>query len=141
MTEISYSVEETEKAGEKLAEKLKAGDILALDGDLGAGKTAFARGVARGLGVTAHVTSPTFAIVHTYKGRLPFFHFDMYRLESAEELYDIGWEDYLASGGVILIEWAEKVGDAIPPEAMRIRITREGDTTRLIDYLDREGSS
>ena len=101
MDYLSNSVEETEALGAELAGRLEPGDVVAFTGDLGAGKTAFVRGLARGLGIPDRVTSPTFTIVNEYEGgRLPLFHFDMYRLGSADELYDIGWEDYLARGGV-----------------------------------------
>src|SRR5699024_1158231 len=101
MEYLSNSEAETEALGEALAGRLTAGDVIAVSGDLGAGKTAFTRGLARGLGVTERVTSPTFTIVNEYLGgRLPLFHFDLYRLSSAEELFDIGWEDYLDRGGV-----------------------------------------
>ena len=99
--------------------------MVAFTGDLGAGKTAFTRGLARGLGVQERVTSPTFTIVNEYLGgRLPLFHFDMYRLGSADELYDIGWEDYLARGGVCAVEWSENVSDALEPGAIRVDIRR-----------------
>ena len=100
MEYISNSPTETEALGEALAARLTAGTVVAFTGDLGAGKTAFTRGLARGLGVPDRVTSPTFTIVNEYEGgRLPLFHFDMYRLGSSDELFDIGWEDYLARGG------------------------------------------
>ena len=98
---ITNSENETEELGSRLAEKLEPGTVIAFTGDLGAGKTAFTRGLARGLGITERVTSPTFTIVNEYEGgRLPLFHFDMYRLGSSDELFDIGWEDYLTRGGV-----------------------------------------
>ena len=107
---ITNSPEETEKIGERLAQKLAPGTVLAYRGDLGAGKTAFTRGLARGLGYREPVTSPTYTIVNEYLGgRLPLFHFDMYRLGSADELFDIGWEDYLARGGICAVEWSEGV--------------------------------
>lgn len=110
----THSPEETEAVGRKLAAQLRPGDVLAYYGDLGAGKTAFTRGLAAGLGVTEPVTSPTYTIVNEYlSGRLPLFHFDMYRLGSADELFDIGWEDYLARGGVCAVEWSENVEDAL----------------------------
>ncbi len=106
--------EETEALGESLAAALTPGTVIAFTGDLGAGKTAFTRGLARGLGVTDRITSPTFTIVNEYEGgRLPLFHFDMYRLGSSDELFDIGWEDYLRRGGVCAVEWSEKVSDAL----------------------------
>ncbi|HJB56694.1 MAG TPA: tRNA (adenosine(37)-N6)-threonylcarbamoyltransferase complex ATPase subunit type 1 TsaE [Candidatus Flavonifractor intestinipullorum] len=131
---ISNSPAETEEAGETLARRLTPGAVVAFTGDLGAGKTAFIRGLARGLGVEERVTSPTFTIVNEYLGgRVPLFHFDLYRLGSAEELYDIGWEDYLARGGVCAVEWSEHMGDALEPEAIRVDIRRgENDSQRRI---------
>ena len=118
----TISPEETEAVGRKIAAKLLPGDIIAYYGDLGAGKTAFTRGLAAGLGVTDAVTSPTYTIVNEYlSGRLPLFHFDMYRLSSSEELFDIGWEDYLARGGVCAVEWSENVEDALTG-AIRVTI-------------------
>lgn len=119
---------ETEAAGAALAARLNPGSVIAFTGDLGAGKTAFTRGLARGLGVEERVTSPTFTIVNEYEGgRLPLFHFDMYRLGSADELFDIGWEDYLARGGVCAVEWSENVEDALEEDTIRVDI-RRGDT-------------
>lgn len=110
----THNTAETEALGVRLAERLHAGDVIALRGDLGTGKTALTRGIAAGLGVTERVTSPTFTVVNEYlSGRLPLFHFDMYRLGSAEELFDIGWEDYLARGGVCAVEWSERVTEAL----------------------------
>ena len=131
----------TEALGEKLAAELKPGTVIAFTGDLGAGKTAFTRGLARGLGVTGRVTSPTFTIVNEYEGgRLPLFHFDMYRLESSDELFDIGWEDYLSRGGVCAVEWSEKVADALEG-AMRIDIRRgESETERIITIEEGAGT-
>ena len=131
---LSHSPEETEDIGARLAETLKPGAVVAFTGDLGAGKTAFTRGLARGLGVTDRVTSPTFTIVNEYLGgRLPLFHFDMYRLSSSDELFDIGWEDYLARGGVCAVEWSENVADALEPDAIRVDIRRgAGENDRII---------
>ena len=121
----THSPEETEAVGRKLAAQLQPGDVLAYYGDLGAGKTAFTRGLAAGLGVTEPVTSPTYTIVNEYlSGRLPLFHFDMYRLGSADELFDIGWEDYLARGGICAVEWSENVEEALTG-ALRITITKD----------------
>lgn len=123
----SRSVEETEQIGANLAPRLGPGTILAFTGDLGAGKTAFVRGLARGLGVVERVTSPTFTIVNEYEGgRLPLFHFDMYRLGSSEELFDIGWEDYLSRGGVCAVEWSEIIDDALEDGCIRVDIRRGG---------------
>ena len=129
----THSESETEAVGEALATTLSPGTVIAFTGDLGAGKTAFTRGLARGLGIGERVTSPTFTIVNEYEGgRLPLFHFDMYRLESSEELFDIGWEDYLRRGGVCAVEWSEQVADALVG-ALRVDIRRgEGERGRVI---------
>ncbi len=129
MTVITKSPEQTELLGKKLAELLRPGDVIAYYGDLGAGKTAFTRGLAAGLGIREAVTSPTYTIVNEYlSGRMPLFHFDMYRLSSSEELFDIGWEDYLARGGVCAVEWSENVEDALTDA---ISITIEKDPAQL----------
>ncbi len=125
---------ETEAVGASLAAKLEPGSVIAFTGDLGAGKTAFTRGLAKGLGIEERVTSPTFTIVNEYEGgRLPLFHFDMYRLGSADELFDIGWEDYLARGGVCAVEWSENIADALEEDTIRVDIRRgEHDDQRVI---------
>ena len=111
---ITRSAAETELLGARLADLLQPGDVIAYRGGLGAGKTAFTRGLARGLGIAEAVTSPTYTIVNEYpEGRLPLFHFDMYRLHDAEELFDLGWEDYLDRGGVCAVEWSENVEEAL----------------------------
>ena len=128
MEYCSNSERDTEELGRRLGERVAPGTVIAYTGDLGAGKTAFTRGLAQGLGVPGHVTSPTFTIVNEYEGgRLPLFHFDMYRLGSADELFDIGWEDYLARGGVCAVEWSENVEDALEEDTIRVDI-RRGDT-------------
>lgn len=124
---ITRSPEETETLGEKIAEKLVGGEVLALFGEMGAGKTALTRGIARGLGVTGGVSSPTFALVHEYRGRLPVYHFDMYRVEGWDDLYSTGFFDYLDSGGVLIIEWSENIENALPENAVRIHL-RQGET-------------
>ena len=131
---VTNSPEETEALGRRLGEKLSPGAVVAFTGDLGAGKTAFTRGLARGLGISERVTSPTFTIVNEYEGgRLPLFHFDLYRLGSADELFDIGWEDYLARGGVCAVEWSENAARALEEDAVRVDIRRgEGDSRRVI---------
>ena len=134
MRYVTNSEEETEALGARLAAVLTPGTVVAFTGDLGAGKTAFTRGLARGLGVTDRVTSPTFTIVNEYEGgRLPLFHFDMYRLDGADELFHIGWEDYLARGGVCAVEWSENVAEAIEDGAVRVFMVRgDGDDDRII---------
>ena len=123
---------ETEAVGAALGAVLRPGAVIAYTGDLGAGKTAFTRGLARGLGCTDRVTSPTYTIVNEYlSGRLPLFHFDMYRLGSSDELFDIGWEDYLQRGGVCAVEWSENVDDAME-NAIYVKIEKTGEETRCI---------
>ena len=129
---ITHSPEETELLGQRLGETLSGGEIVAYQGGLGAGKTAFTRGLARGLGISMRVTSPTYTIVNEYTGgRLPLFHFDMYRLASAEELFDIGWEDYLARDGVCAVEWSENVQEAMQG-AITVRMEKRSENTRCI---------
>ena len=123
----THSADETQALGQKLASRLAPGDVIAYFGDLGAGKTAFTRGLAQGLGITDPVTSPTYTIVNEYlSGRIPLFHFDMYRLSSSDELFDIGWEDYLSRGGVCAVEWSENVEDALQ-DAIRVTIEKDAD--------------
>ena len=136
---ITHSPEETEKIGEALAKSLQPGTILAYRGDLGAGKTAFTRGLARGLGCKETVTSPTYTIVNEYLGgRLPLFHFDMYRLASSDDLWDIGWEDYLDREGVCAVEWSENVQDAVE-DAITVTIEKLGENTRQITIEGGQG--
>lgn len=134
MEYVSNAPAETEALGAALADRLKPGAVVAFSGDLGAGKTAFVRGMARGLGIPERVTSPTFTIVNEYEGgRLPLFHFDMYRLGSSDELFDIGWEDYLVRGGVCAVEWSENVSDALEADCIRVDIRRGAhDNQRII---------
>ena len=131
---ITNSEDETEALGVRLAEALAPGAVIAFTGGLGAGKTAFTRGLARGLGITDRVASPTFTIVNEYEGgRLPLFHFDMYRLGSSDELFDIGWEDYLARGGVCAVEWSENVAGALEEGAILVDICRGAlDSQRIV---------
>ena len=129
---LTHSPEETEALGEALGRRLRGGEIVAYYGDLGAGKTAFTRGLARGLDISSRVTSPTYTIVNEYLGgRLPLFHFDMYRLSSADDLFDIGREDYLLRGGVCAVEWSENVQEALE-SALTVRIEKRSDETREI---------
>ena len=129
---ISHSQLETEEVGRKLAEKLPGGSVVAMYGDLGAGKTAFVRGMARGMGLDCRVSSPAFTIVNEYLGQRELIHFDMYRLSDADELFDIGWEDYLNRGAVCAVEWSEKVQDAFFGDEITVRIEKLSDTERKI---------
>ena len=129
---ITNSPAETEKVGAALGKTIKPGTVIAYRGDLGAGKTAFTRGLARGLGSTELVTSPTYTIVNEYLGgRIPLFHFDMYRLRSSDDLFDIGWEDYLDRNGVCAVEWSENVEDALEMPIV-ITIEKLGEDSRRI---------
>ena len=129
---ITHSPQETEAVAETLARQLQPGTVLAYTGDLGAGKTAFTRGLARGLGANEPVTSPTYTIVNEYlSGRLPLFHFDMYRLTCAEDLWDIGWEDYLERGGICAVEWSENVTEAME-NSISVSIEKLDENTRRI---------
>ena len=140
MDYYTHSERETEAVGRAVGQAIPPHTVIAFTGDLGAGKTAFTRGLARGLGIRDRVTSPTFTIVNEYEGgRLPLFHFDMYRLESSDELFDIGWEDYLARGGVCAVEWSEKVADALT-DAIRIDIRLgAGEEERIITITEPDG--
>ena len=130
---ITNGPEETEALGARLARALEPGAVVAFTGDLGAGKTAFVRGLARGLGIRDRVTSPTFTVVNEYEGgRLPLFHFDLYRLGSADELFDIGWEDYLARGGVCAVEWSERMEELLEPGTIRVDLRRGEDESRRV---------
>ena len=128
------SAAQTEALGRELGAKLRPGSVVAFRGGLGMGKTAFTRGLAQGLGCKSRVTSPTFTIVNEYRGNIPLFHFDMYRLDSSDALFDIGWEDYLDRGGVCAVEWSENVVDAMPDGTVYVTIQRapEGENARKI---------
>ena len=127
MEHLTHSAAETEALGCRLGCALTPGTVVAYRGGLGMGKTAFTRGLAQGLGITDPVTSPTYTIVNEYlSGRIPLFHFDMYRLSSSDELFDIGWEDYLSRGGVCAVEWSENVEDALQ-DAIRVTIEKDAD--------------
>ena len=129
---ITNTPQQTEAVGAALAARLHSGDVIAYVGGLGAGKTAFTRGLARGLGVTESVTSPTYTIVNEYlSGKMPLFHFDMYRLSCADDLFDIGWDDYLERGGVCAVAWSENVTEAME-NAIWVRIERLSDDVRRI---------
>ena len=133
---LSESEAETEKIGEDFAAKLPGGTVVAMYGDLGAGKTAFVRGMARGMGLDCRVSSPTFTIVNEYLGKRELIHFDMYRLRSSDELFDIGWEDYLARGAVCAVEWSENVEDAFFGDEITVRIEKLSENGRKITILE-----
>ena len=129
----SHSPEETERIGEKLASRLSGDEVIALCGGLGMGKTNFVRGLARGLGIHTGVSSPTFALVNEYHGRLTLYHFDMYRVHSWDDLYSTGFFDYLETGAVLAIEWSENIEAALPEEAIFVSMERgEAETDRKI---------
>ena len=131
----SFSAEETYAFGKKLGEEAKPGAVYCLSGDLGVGKTVFTKGFAVGLGVTDTVNSPTFTIVQVYNGRMPFYHFDVYRIEEPEEMEEIGYEDYFYGDGACMIEWAELIEELIPADAVKVRISKDlqkGTDYRLI---------
>ena len=132
------SPEETFEAGRKLGMNAKPGEIYTLTGDLGVGKTVFTQGVAAGLGILEHVNSPTFTIVQVYEsGRLPFYHFDVYRIGDVEEMDEIGYEDYFYGNGLCIVEWAERIRELIPPQARQITIAKnleKGFAYRMIQF-------
>ena len=134
MTFVSKSEAETERFAKELAKKYQGSPTFLLFGNLGAGKTAFTRGLAKGYGSNARVASPTFTLVHEYSGDKTVYHFDLYRLESEEELYDIGFEDYFAEGTVRVIEWPDTFSSLMPPDAIKIHITYgEDENSRIIE--------
>ena len=135
MTVITNSEAETVLEGERLGRALLPGAVVALYGGLGAGKTAFTRGLAIGLGIEMSISSPTFTIVNEYPGKVQLFHFDMYRLEDEDELFDIGWYDYLERGGVCAVEWSEKAPGAFPPDATIVKLENLGGNMRKIDII------
>lgn len=133
MEYISKSAADTERIGRTIAEHLKGGEVIAMQGDLGMGKTCLTSGIARGLGYNGETSSPTFALVNEYiGGRLPLYHFDMYRVEGWEDLYSTGFFDYLESGGVLAVEWSENIAAALPEDTLYITISRIDDSTRKI---------
>ena len=126
------SEKETEQVGERFAASLSDGVVVAMYGELGSGKTAFVRGMARGMGISMRVSSPTFTIVNEYRGDRELIHFDMYRLNSGDELFDIGWEDYLNRGSVCAVEWSENVEDAFYGDEIIVRFEKTSPTARRI---------
>ena len=134
---ITKSEEETLRIGSVIGERLKPGDIINLNGELGAGKTHITKGIARGLGVDDYITSPTFIIVNQYEGRIPLYHFDVYRINDIDEMYEIGFDEYLYGNGVCIVEWGNIVDELLPGSAIRIDINKIDDTTREIVVDDR----
>ena len=136
-TYISNSPDETYKIGETIGKITNPGDILCLNGELGAGKTVFAKGVASGLGVQGRVASPTFTLINEHQGRIPFYHMDVYRLGSPEEMLDLGYEEYFYDQGVTLVEWAQLVDEVLPGERLDIAITQAGEHHRKLVFIPR----
>ena len=137
---VTRSAEETRALGARLAAQLRPGDALMLEGDMGAGKSELARGVARGLGIGGYLPSPSFPIMQEYRaGRLPLYHYDWYRLESPDELYEIGLDEFLYGEGVALVEWPDRLPAAIPEKHLRVRITGNGDEPRTIELTSAGG--
>lgn len=128
----SYSYEDTHKIAGEIADALKGGEFIAMYGDLGAGKTAFVQGLAKALGINNHITSPTFTIVNEYEGRLPLYHFDVYRIADPDEMYEIGYDEYIYSDGVCVVEWAELIEDLFPDKYYKITILK--DEEKDFDY-------
>lgn len=130
---ITRDAGETRETGKHLAEQLRAGDTVLLRGNLGAGKSELTRGIAAGLGVTETVTSPSFTILNVYEsGRIPLYHFDWYRLENEEELYELGMDEYLGGDGIAVVEWPEQCPEAVPEDALEIRLVHRGENEREI---------
>lgn len=130
---LSRSVAETEQFGEQLAKELTSGSVVALFGGMGMGKTQLVRGLARGLGLDAEVSSPTFAVVHDYGGNPPLIHFDMYRISGWDDLYSTGFFDYMEAGAILVIEWSENIENALPKDSVRLHLSRVDDATRQIE--------
>ncbi|HBG38505.1 MAG TPA: tRNA (adenosine(37)-N6)-threonylcarbamoyltransferase complex ATPase subunit type 1 TsaE [Clostridiaceae bacterium] len=133
MKVITNNENETYNIGIKIGKQLKAGDILSLNGDLGAGKTYLTKGIAKGLGVEDYITSPTFTILNEYEGRIPLYHFDVYRINDVEEMYEIGFEEYLYGNGVCVIEWGSVVEEILPKDTINIKIKSLGELSREIE--------
>lgn len=136
---VLKGLKETEEFGEKLGSILKPGDIISLTGDLGAGKTTLTKSIGKGLGVEDYITSPTFTLINEYKGRINLYHFDVYRLEGSMDLYDLGFEEYIYSEGISIIEWGDKIEEALPKERINIRIEKGTELDERIIYIYGEG--
>ena len=132
---LSKKTEDTVRIGKRLARALRKGDIVCLSGDLGTGKTTFTQGIAKGLGIREKfVNSPTFILMNEYDGRLPLFHFDLYRIDNAKEILSIGYEEFLYDNGVAVVEWAEKLGALIPKNYLKVKFTHKSDNERFIEF-------
>ncbi len=141
MRYVSESLEDTQAVAQRIADMLVSGDVLCMYGDLGAGKTAFVKGLAKGLGINDHITSPTFTIVNEYFGRLKLYHFDVYRIADPDEMYEIGYEEYVYGDGVSVIEWPQLIDEILPEKRYNITITKDYDKHedyRIID-IERVG--
>lgn len=137
---VTHSPGETQALGARLAAHLRPGDVVLLDGDLGAGKSELARGIARGLGIAGPVPSPSFTILNVYEdGRCPLYHFDWYRIESPEEIYEMGLDERLGGDGIALVEWSERAAECLPERALRVRLTPRNEDTREIEFLPEGG--
>ncbi|QQY80102.1 tRNA threonylcarbamoyladenosine biosynthesis protein TsaE [Keratinibaculum paraultunense] len=136
---VLKGLKETEEFGEKLGSILKPGDIISLTGDLGAGKTTLTKSIGKGLGVEDYITSPTFTLINEYKGRINLYHFDVYRLEGSMDLYDLGFEEYIYSDGISIIEWGDKIEEVLPKERINIRIEKGAELDERIIYIYGEG--
>ncbi len=138
---VSENADETRKIAAAFAKKLKAGDVVCLDGDLGAGKTVFVSGIVKALGFTGYISSPTFALMNEYAARLPVYHFDVYRIQTEDELLDTGFDEYLFGDGVCIIEWADKISGILPEGRYEVTISKNmqnGDDYREI-VIDKKG--
>jgi tRNA threonylcarbamoyladenosine biosynthesis protein TsaE len=135
MRATTTSEQETRLLGVALGRLLAPGDVVTLSGDLGAGKTTFSQGIGLGLGVDEPVTSPTFALVHEYEGRIPVWHLDTYRVGGAAELVDLSWDDLLSGGGAVLVEWPERIAEALPADRLEIRLSSGGDDSRHLQFV------
>lgn len=134
---ITKNTEETYKLGIDISGMLKVGDVINLNGDLGAGKTYFTKGIAKGLGIDEYITSPTFTIVNEYEGRIPLYHFDVYRINDIREMYEIGFDEYIYGHGISVIEWGDIISDIIPDYAIKINIRSTDENTREIEIDDK----
>lgn len=130
---IINNIEDTEKIGKVIARSFEKGTVLCLDGDLGVGKTALTQFIAKEFGVNEYITSPTFTIIKEYEGRLPFYHMDVYRIDSEEDMFDLGYDEYIYSEGVTIIEWSHKIIGILPEERINIEIQRLGDFARAMN--------